>query len=89
MYGKRLASLILFGSYARNEAREDSDIDVLMVLNDDEIAPFAEIDKISDITFQLLMDKGKVIQVVPTNRDKYDNQLNPLYMQIREHGILV
>ncbi|MEZ4888565.1 MAG: nucleotidyltransferase domain-containing protein [Chitinophagales bacterium] len=89
LYGERLASLILFGSYARNEAREDSDIDILMVLNDDEIAPFTEIDKISDITFQLLLDKGKVIQVVPTNKDKYEHQLNPLYIQIRKQGILL
>ena len=87
LYGERLASLILFGSYARNQAHEESDIDILLVLKDSEISPFTEIDHISDITFQLLLDKGKVIQVVPTNVDKYENQLNPLYIQIKEQGV--
>ena len=34
LYGDRLASVILYGSYARGEAsREHSDVDVLVVLN--------------------------------------------------------
>ena len=43
LYGNRLSKLILFGSYARVEAREDSDIDFLVVLKDKEISVFKEI----------------------------------------------
>lgn len=32
-YGKRLVQLTLFGSYARGEARADSDVDVAVVLD--------------------------------------------------------
>jgi predicted nucleotidyltransferase len=32
LYGERLHKVMLFGSYARGEARPDSDIDVLVVL---------------------------------------------------------
>jgi uncharacterized protein len=32
LYGEKLSSVILFGSFARGEASEDSDIDVLIVL---------------------------------------------------------
>ena len=34
IYGERLKGLYLFGSYAREEAEEDSDIDVAVVLDD-------------------------------------------------------
>ncbi|WP_337289056.1 nucleotidyltransferase domain-containing protein [Candidatus Methylomirabilis sp.] len=34
LYGDRLKGLYLFGSYARHEADEESDVDVLVVLDD-------------------------------------------------------
>ena len=33
-FGPRLAHLVLFGSHARGEAREDSDVDLLIVIDD-------------------------------------------------------
>ncbi|WP_416667585.1 nucleotidyltransferase family protein [Egbenema bharatensis] len=33
LYGKQLVRLVLFGSQAREDADQDSDIDVLVVLN--------------------------------------------------------
>ena len=38
IYGDRLKGLYLFGSYARGEAEEDSDIDLAVVLDDFESA---------------------------------------------------
>lgn len=32
-FGDRLGKTVLFGSYARGEAREDSDVDVLVVID--------------------------------------------------------
>jgi predicted nucleotidyltransferase len=40
LYHDRLDKLILFGSYSRNEAQENSDIDLLLVLNDKQISPY-------------------------------------------------
>ena len=37
-YGDRLSKIILFGSYARGEAHEDSDVDLLLLLNDGEVS---------------------------------------------------
>jgi predicted nucleotidyltransferase len=39
LYGKRLKGLYLYGSYARGDEREGSDLDILVVLNDFERAP--------------------------------------------------
>lgn len=37
LYGDRLAQVILYGSYARGDAHEESDIDLLVVLKDAEV----------------------------------------------------
>ncbi len=39
LYGERLCEVILYGSYARGDYREDSDIDIMILvddMNDDE-----------------------------------------------------
>ena len=33
MFGERVREVVLFGSYARGEAHEDSDVDVLVVVD--------------------------------------------------------
>ncbi len=33
IYGKHLKTVILYGSYARGDYREDSDIDIMILLN--------------------------------------------------------
>ena len=35
LYGRRLKNVILYGSYARGEATDDSDIDMAVVLEGD------------------------------------------------------
>jgi uncharacterized protein len=44
LYGKRLKGLYLYGSYARGDFEEGSDLDVLVVLDDFQRAP-AELDR--------------------------------------------
>nr|QNO51590.1 hypothetical protein FJOHDBIG_00039 [Methanosarcinales archaeon ANME-1 ERB6] len=54
LYGDRLKNIILYGSWARGDATEDSDIDLLIVLRE-EIIPGKEIDKMIEIN----RDKSK------------------------------
>ena len=42
-YGGKVESIILFGSVARGEAREDSDVDILVVLKEGNIADMRDI----------------------------------------------
>ncbi|RKY14499.1 MAG: nucleotidyltransferase domain-containing protein, partial [Planctomycetota bacterium] len=46
--GKRLSAIILYGSQARGDANEDSDIDVLVVIRG-KVVPGREIDRMIDI----------------------------------------
>ncbi len=59
LYHERLDKLILFGSYSRNEAQENSDIDLLLVLNDKQISPYKEIDFTNDLVFSYMLNYEK------------------------------
>lgn len=42
-YGARLYQIVLFGSYARGDFNEESDVDYLVVLTDENVSPFKEV----------------------------------------------
>lgn len=42
-YGDRLAKIVLYGSYARGDFHEDSDVDYLVLLDEDNVSSFKEV----------------------------------------------
>jgi predicted nucleotidyltransferase len=62
LFGPRLLDLQLFGSYARGEATEDSDVDVFVLIS--ELAP-NEIALVADATSQLALETGLPLAAVP------------------------
>lgn len=59
-YGDKIDSIILFGSVARGEAREGSDIDILVVAVGDRFRMRREL---SGIVFDILLETGEYISV--------------------------
>lgn len=88
LYGDNLVSVILYGSQARGDAKRDSDIDVLVVLNEMN-SPFLEIDKMVDIIHEHLLKDNELIQVIPTSISKFNNDWNPLYINVKKEGLML
>lgn len=86
LYGERLKDVILFGSYARGEARADSDIDVMVVLRGD-VAPGREIDRMIDVITELSLKYSVLLSVVPVAEDKYLRRNSPLLLNVRREGV--
>jgi predicted nucleotidyltransferase len=59
-YGDKIDSIILFGSVARGEAREESDIDILVVAVGDRFRMRREL---SGIVLDILLETGEYISV--------------------------
>jgi predicted nucleotidyltransferase len=89
LYGERLSKIILFGSYARGEARDDSDIDFLIVLKDKNISVFKEIEMINNHAYHIILESGKIISFIPTTEDKFENSPNHFYTQVKREGKFV
>jgi len=85
IYGERLARVVLFGSRARGEAREDSDYDVAVFLRGMSDR-WAELHRLNPILTEFLFERGAVIQALPYDERRYDER-SSLMRDIREEGI--
>ena len=87
-YGERLVKLILFGSYARGEATEDSDIDVLVVLRDME-SSYREIAATGDIVTKLGLEYDTLIALIPIEAERFEAERTPFVVNVKSEGIPV
>ncbi len=87
LYGDRLAKVILYGSYARGDFHEESDIDFLVVLKDEEIAVGKELFFMSDALFHLILNQGIHISHHPTTLERLNTSQFLFYKNVRKEGI--
>lgn len=88
LYSDRFVSLQLYGSYARNEARQDSDIDLLLVLDGD-VDRYSENWKLSDLVLDVLNRFGVFTSFVVLSQYEYRNADWPLLASIENETILL
>ncbi|MEM8504758.1 MAG: nucleotidyltransferase domain-containing protein [Cyanobacteria bacterium P01_D01_bin.1] len=88
LYGDRLVTLVLYGSFARGEEAEESDVDVLVVLTDMR-SPFTEIQQMGDAKVALLLKYGELISVVPMMQDRFLHDESPLLRNVRKEGVVL
>jgi len=86
IYGDRLVGIILYGSFAKNNATKESDIDIAVVLKG-RVNKSIEIDKIYDILYDLMLETGELISIYPLSDEEIRNSTWPLYHHIRTEGI--
>ncbi len=86
LYGDRLERIVLYGSYARGDATEDSDIDLLVVLKG-KVSPGEEIDRMIDIITDINLKYGILISVYPVSEEVYKKTKSPLLINVRKEGI--
>lgn len=87
LYVDRLQKVILYGSYARGDYHAGSDVDVMVVLNEEKINTGAEFDKLWDLIwpFFLRFQIWVSIKVVP--QKKYDASDLFFYQNVRREGV--
>jgi len=88
LYGKRLKNIILYGSCARGQATQDSDIDLAIVLDGD-VVPGKEIDRMIDIVTEINLNYGVLISVYPVSEKNYKSVNSPLLLNLRREGVPV
>ena len=86
IYGDKLKAVYLYGSYARGDARTDSDIDVMIVLNNYK-SYGKEIDRTGKLTSNLSLEYGISISRVLMKELQWKSSDTPLLRNIRMDGI--
>jgi len=87
IYGENIKKVILYGSYVRAEATKDSDVDVL-VLVDQSLNPFEVRESLSDLLFDMLLKEGELISVIAVPEHLYENYNSPFMLNVRKEGVV-
>jgi len=86
LYGNRLKGVYLFGSYARDEADEESDVDVLIIL--DRVDNYSEeIDRTGEVISELSLDHGVVISRVLATERQWREDQTLFFLNVREEAV--
>jgi predicted nucleotidyltransferase len=86
----KLDRLILFGSRARGDAEPDSDMDVMVILDEPTSRQSRKI--VSDAAWEAGFDAGIVVVPIVVSRDRWDNgpdRASLLAMAVREEGMQI
>ncbi len=86
--GEELQALYLYGSQARGDARSDSDIDVLVVIQGN-FDYFDLIERTGELASSLSLENETVISLVFASQESYENRMIPFMMNVRQEGIAV
>ena len=80
---------ILFGSYARGEAEDDSDIDVMILVDSSRQEISKKTWEIGDVAADILLNSGIMVSPIVENRDYFQQNIEylPLYRNIVREGV--
>ena len=85
-FGDRLRGIIVYGSEARKDASPDSDIDVLVLL--DEVPSFAQdLRRCVDSLFPLSLEINRRISAKPVPSSLYNKSDCPLFRHAHREGV--
>lgn len=86
LYGDRYRGLVLYGSYARGEADEGSDVDILLLL-DGRVDPMRELKRSEEVKWPLSLELGYTISLLPISVDDYEKAEKPFLWNARREGV--
>ena len=86
IYQERLVQMVLYGSQARGEATSDSDIDVLIVLQDP-VNLGDEVTRVSPLISALSLKYNEVISCLFIEESRFKNRQGALLRNVRKEGI--
>ncbi|MCC8105994.1 MAG: nucleotidyltransferase domain-containing protein [Clostridiales bacterium] len=89
IYGDMLKTIILYGSYARGDFHDDSDIDIMILVKLDDLQIKEKQNALSDLTFDYNFDNNIEIMPIVKNLDHFNKWLRayPFYNNVRKEGV--
>lgn len=91
-YGERLVDVVLFGSRARGDARDDSDFDLAVILRDGDWVEWRERNWLASIAYDAFIEADACIQPWPMaartwQHPEHQGHKSRLIEQARRDGI--
>lgn len=89
IYGAYLKSVILYGSYARGDFSEESDIDIMILLDLDDMLIKKYRHELSGITYDFNMDYNIDIKPIAKSQEHFEKweDTYPFYKNVKNEGV--
>ena len=91
IYGSHVRQIILFGSYARGDYREDSDVDIMILvdMSDLELKVYGQ--QLSYMTYDFNLDNNLDIKPIAKSEAHFKKWIAnyPFYSNIHKEGIVL
>ena len=85
LYGDRYGGLLLYGSYARGEAHEDSDVDLLLLLKGP-VDPVQEILRLESAKWPISLESGYVLSILPNQHRRLPEGRGSVSLECSQRG---
>ena len=91
LYGNKLNKIILYGSYARGDYTEESDIDIMIVLDGDR----NDVKKMRKSTIKMAneisLDQNVFLSILLRDKKYFEDNLDffPFYQNIVREGVII
>jgi predicted nucleotidyltransferase len=91
LFGNKLSEVILFGSYAQNQQDEESDIDIMVLVKENQLSLKAYTQSIAEIVTDINLQYDVVLAVILQSTDEFEEYkaVLPFFMNIQREGIPV
>lgn len=85
-YGERIKQVILYGSQVRGETTQDSDVDILVVV-DESTNPFEVRKSLSDLLFDIILEEGELVSVIAVPEHFFKNYNSSFLLNMKKEGV--
>jgi predicted nucleotidyltransferase len=89
IFGAKLNEIILFGSYAKNQADEESDVDIIVLVDEDKMQLKAYSHAVAETVTDLNLKYNVVLSVIVQSTAEYEEykEILPFFINIRREGV--
>ena len=83
-----LRGLVLYGSYARGEQDEESDVDIIVLFKDEESAA-AYTSKVNGLAYRIFEEHVALVSPMPMSERKYQMGRSPFFINVKREGVFI
>lgn len=87
-YGSAIEGVFLYGSHARGEAGDSSDIDLLVVVSES-LTPWQVRRDLGDLLLNILLEEGELVSVLVVPESSLEEGSSPFLRQVKGEAVLV
>lgn len=87
-YGSAIEGVFLYGSHARGEGRDSSDIDLLVVVSES-LTPWQVRRDLGELLLDILLEEGELVSVLVVPESPFREGSSPFLRQVKGEAVLV